>query len=316
MLRRKRGAEFDLSDSDDDAEARQRAKRREFAKMRKALLENENVGKIAQDPKKLPFLRAIEDRDHDSLGFLEQLNDSSQMDLDSQEGADLQPHPESAEDSASVKRKRPLQDSIPDNANRLPPVERRTRLIKKPSTLADIRKSVSFLLEEPDTVPHHLQPSSSPQSSDSESTQHNRIALASRRRTNPVIDRLSLKCAESTKTTSTSRLAFHDPSTRSVPDGFRVPSLLRRATTSQLPNGTDKHGISTNTASTERAAGGGEKGDFIRRGGSRKSSIGYFARERERVTNRVQEAERRSEGLQKLSKGRVGLSGLASGSFE
>lgn len=318
MLRRKRGAEFDLSDSDDDAEARHRAKRREFAKMRKALLENENVGKIAQDPKKLPFLRAIEDRDHDSIGFLEQPDESSQMDLDSQKGVDLRPQPESAGESASLKHKRPLQDSIQDNANRLPPAARRTRPIKKPSTLADIRKSVSFLIEEPGTLRHHLQPGSSPQSSDNESTQHPREPFASRRNTNPVIDRLSLKRAESSKTASaTSRLAFHDPSSSSAPGGFRVPSLLRRATTSQLPNGTDEHGISTGTASTERAAGGGEKGEFIRRGGSRKSSIGYFAREREKGTGRIEEAERRrSEGLRKMSKGRVGLSGLAGGTFE
>lgn len=318
MLRRKRGAEFDLSDSDDDAEARQRAKRREFAKMRKALLENENVGKIAQDPKKLPFLRAIEDRDYDSIGFLEQPDESSQMDLDSQEGADLQPQHESAGGSASSNRKRPLQDSIPDNANRLPPTARRTRPIKKPSTLADIRKSVSFLIEEPDTLRHDPQPVSSPPSSDDESMQHPREPFASRRRTNPVIDRLSLKRAESTKTASAaSRLAFHDPSSSSAPGGFRVPSLLRRATTSQLPNGTDKNGISTGTAGTEKAVGGGEKGDFIRRAGSRKSSIGYFARNRERGSSHVQEAERRrSEGLRKMSMGRVGLSGLAGGSFD
>lgn len=318
MLRRKRGAEFDLSDSDDDAEARQRAKRREFAKMRKALLENENVGKIAQDPKKLPFLRAIEDRDHDSIGFLEQADEPSQLDPDSQEGPNLQPQSESAGDSASLARKRPLQDSIPDHANRLPPAARRTRPIKKPFTLADIRKSVSFLIEEPDTLRHHLQPGSSPQSSEDESTQHPREPFASRRRTNPVIDRLSLKRAESSKTASvTSRLAFHDPSSSTAPGGFHVPSLLRRATTSQLPNGTDKHGISTGTAGTERAAGGGEKGEFIRRGGSHKSSIGYFARERERGTGRVQELERRrTEGLRKMSMGRVGLLGLSSGTFD
>lgn len=318
MLRRKRGAEFDLSDSDDDVEARQRVKRREFAKMRKALLENENVGKIAQDPKKLPFLRAIEDRDYDSIGFLEQPDESSHMDVESHDGADLEPKPESAEGSASLKRKQPLQDSIPDNAKGLPPAARRTRPIKKPSTLADIRKSVSFLTEEPDALRHHLQSGSSPQSSDSESTQHPREPFASRRRTKPVIDRLSLKRAESSKTASaSSRLAFHDPSSSSTPGGFRVPSLLRRATTSQLPSGTDKHGISTGTAGTERVAGGSEKGDLIRRGGSRKSSIGYFARERERGTDRVREAERRkSEGLRKMSLARVGLSGLAGGTFD
>ena len=46
MLRRKRGADYDLSDSDDEGEARRRRKQREFAKMRKALLEDEEIGKI------------------------------------------------------------------------------------------------------------------------------------------------------------------------------------------------------------------------------------------------------------------------------
>jgi mediator of replication checkpoint protein 1 len=49
MLRRKRGADLDdLSDSDDEAEERRRRKQREFAKMRKALLEDENIGKIGK----------------------------------------------------------------------------------------------------------------------------------------------------------------------------------------------------------------------------------------------------------------------------
>ncbi|MCJ1466499.1 hypothetical protein MMC07_005118 [Pseudocyphellaria aurata] len=318
MLRRKRGAEFDLSDSDDDVEARQRAKRREFAKMRKALLSNENVGKIAQDPKKLPFLRAIEDRGDDSMSFLEQPDESFQMDLGSQEGFELQTRSVPATESDALTRRRPLQNSIPDNSNRLPPATRRTPLIKKPSSLADIRKSVSFLIEEPDSLHDHLQSASSPQSSDNESIQNPQKTFASRRRTNPVIDRLLLKRAESSKTSSaTSRFAFHDPSSDSAPSGFQVPTLLRRATTSQIPHDTDKYGISTGNAGTERAAGSGEKSDSIRVGGSRKSSIGYFARNRERGMGHIQEAERRrSEGLRKLSMGRIGLSGLASGTFD
>lgn len=47
-LRRKRAAEFDLSDSDDEVEARKRRKRNEFARMKKALLQDENIGKIGQ----------------------------------------------------------------------------------------------------------------------------------------------------------------------------------------------------------------------------------------------------------------------------
>jgi mediator of replication checkpoint protein 1 len=49
-LRRKRGADLDDldEDSDDEAQERRRRKQREFARMRKALLEDENIGKIGE----------------------------------------------------------------------------------------------------------------------------------------------------------------------------------------------------------------------------------------------------------------------------
>ncbi len=47
MLRRKRGAgDYDLSDSDDGGEAKRRMKRRQFAKMQKALFADERVSNI------------------------------------------------------------------------------------------------------------------------------------------------------------------------------------------------------------------------------------------------------------------------------
>ncbi|KAL8687997.1 MAG: hypothetical protein Q9224_004998, partial [Gallowayella concinna] len=155
MLRRKRGADFDLSDSEDDAEARRRRKRKEFAKMRKALLENENVGKIAEDPKKVAFLRAIEDREDDEdLDFLEQPEENSQpaLDVDSQGIQDSQPQKGLEESSASAlgKRKRAFVEANPNTTNRPPPAARRTITVQKPQSMAEIKASVSFLVEEPD----------------------------------------------------------------------------------------------------------------------------------------------------------------------
>ncbi|KAL8717700.1 MAG: hypothetical protein Q9225_005076, partial [Loekoesia sp. 1 TL-2023] len=264
MLRRKRGADFDLSDSEDDAEARRRRKRREFAKMRKALLENENVGKIAEDPKKMAFLRAIEDREDDEdLDFLEQPEESSQqivIDIDSQGAPNSQSRadPESS-NTALGKRKRPLAESAPDATNRPPAPARRTPATTKPSSLAEIRASVSFLVEEPDAVP--IAPPSSPIASDNEPDENDENALpkitntnnndnnpfTSRRcRTtiNPIIDRLSLKrTSSSTSSSSSNNLFFHSASTI-ISGGFKVPSLLRRATTSSssaFPNNQDKN---------------------------------------------------------------------------
>lgn len=322
MLRRKRGGEFDISDSDDNAESRKRAKRREFAKMRKALLENENVGKIAEDPKKLAFLRAIEDREGDCFNFLAQLEDPIPSDLYSQEAvnpqSELQPLP--TIELTAIKQKRALSASATKVRNRLAPSSRRTRALKKPYTSADIRESVSFLIEEPNAPSLQIISSSSPHSSENEGASLQRDSFKSRRSNNPIIDRLSLKRAESISnaTSTTSKLAFQAPLLGSEAGTFRVPSLLRRATTVQLRgNGADENGISVSTAGTERAADGGEKPDFIKRGGSRKSSIGYFAsRERERGAG-LKEAERRKrDGLKKMGMSRVGLGGLARGSFD
>ncbi|KKZ62143.1 hypothetical protein EMCG_03387 [[Emmonsia] crescens] len=200
-LRRRRGAggdDLDLSDSDDERlAARRRAKRREFAKMRKALLADEKIGQIAVDPKKSAFLRSIEDRDADNdaplMDFLEVGNTSSSQDTSSRDNTAGQRqqqrgggNDQSAEQGdASIdnnnKRKRPLDQSGPDELNRRPPpLMRRTAdsaSRKKPLTLAEIRESVSFLLDghdsnssesfnedillsdeeaEGETQPHHL----------------------------------------------------------------------------------------------------------------------------------------------------------------
>ncbi|KAJ2972685.1 hypothetical protein NUW58_g9134 [Xylaria curta] len=65
MLRKRRrggdGHDFDLSDSDDGGEARRRMKRRQFAKMQKALFADERIGKIAENPRNAAFLKSIED---------------------------------------------------------------------------------------------------------------------------------------------------------------------------------------------------------------------------------------------------------------
>ena len=283
--------------------------------MRKALLENENVGKIAEDPKKLAFLRAIEDREDDEdVDFLEQAEESSQVILESQENIDPQPQNVLPE-PAHLKRKGPLQESVPDGANRLPPPQaRRVQTMRKPSTLAEIRESVSFLIEEPQGVtelPHS-------DSSDEEGEGHNENnqqpgheLFANRRRTAPIIDRLSLKRAEwAASTSATTRLAFHDPNTVAG-TGFKVPSLLRRATTQV----TETHGITT--AGTERAAGGGEKGDFVRRGGTKRSSINYYAREMERNKGMKEVERRREEERIRVGEMRRGILGsLGMGVFE
>ncbi|KAI2927910.1 hypothetical protein CBS63078_2015 [Aspergillus niger] len=155
-LRRRRNAddEFDLDDSDDELLARRREKQREFARMRKALLADEKIGEIAENPKKAAFFRAVEDRDSDDdvgFDFLDEPQESTQTDdPSSQDNTTPQPN-----DNNSNNRKRPLDQDPTSETHSLPPRPpphlRRTKPVsamsKKPATLAEIRETLSFLTE-------------------------------------------------------------------------------------------------------------------------------------------------------------------------
>lgn len=137
--------------------------------MRRELLKDEAVGKIAEDRKKEAFLKSIEDRDVadddadldcDAVETQEEDSQSEQPALkEPAEAAGAQSYPS----ATSNKRKRPLEPSGEDALNRLPPSLRRTEIKagmvnRKPSTIAEIRESVSFLVEEPDSrsaTPQH-----------------------------------------------------------------------------------------------------------------------------------------------------------------
>ncbi|KFY25589.1 hypothetical protein V491_01673 [Pseudogymnoascus sp. VKM F-3775] len=158
MLRKKRGADYDLSDSDDDGEARRRMKRREFAKMRKALLADEQIGKIAENPKRAAFLRAIEDRgdDQDMIFLDDAVVDaenaaSSQPIADDEESQDATVVPNSQPEAApgALKRKATAEPQA-----RLPPNLRRTKSLasKRPTSLSEIRASVSSLIDDPNAM--------------------------------------------------------------------------------------------------------------------------------------------------------------------
>ena len=120
--------------------------------MRRELLKDEAVGKIAEDKKKEAFLKSIEDR--------EPVSDDEDFDQpetpadDSQSQSQLQAEA-AAKDTqvtqAEEKRMRPLEPSSDSQLNRLPPSLRRTPHNQKPATLAEIRESVSFLIDEPDS---------------------------------------------------------------------------------------------------------------------------------------------------------------------
>ncbi|KFX91795.1 hypothetical protein O988_07583 [Pseudogymnoascus sp. VKM F-3808] len=299
MLRKKRGADYDLSDSDDDGEARRRMKRREFAKMRKALLEDEQIGKIAENPKRAAFLRAIEDRgdDQDMIFLDDEIVDaenaaSSQpiaVDEDSQD-ATVVPNSQPEAATGALKRKATTEPQA-----RLAPNLRRTKALaaKRPTSLSEIRASVSSLIDDPNAMHAPAEDSDSDveiegtPSTDSGKGKENHDPFARRSSGSAVVDRMSLKRQASTEMSSATRLAFASSSATS---GFKVPPLLRRATTN------------SSTASTGSFAGGatGDSKAAPKKG----KGVAFFTREEER-TKDIREGERkRQERLLKGVEGR------------
>jgi mediator of replication checkpoint protein 1 len=131
--------------------------------MRRELLKDEAVGKIAEDKKKQAFLASIEDREaidddedpHFDVAETQEEESQSQEPVQNEPAdATVAESPPSADNRN--KRKRPLEQSAADTLNRLPPALRRTAIKsstvnRKPSTIAEIRESVSFLIDEPDS---------------------------------------------------------------------------------------------------------------------------------------------------------------------
>lgn len=331
MLRRKRGADYDLSDSDDGGEARRRMRRAQEAKLRKALLEDERIGKIAENPKKMAFLRAIEDRgEDDEMDFLDDLEDDeetmdsqsqSQSQADSCQKEVLQVSDSQPSTVMGPPKRKLSQDS--EIEKRLPPHLRRTKPAKRPSNLSEIRESLSSLIEEPNTmvISHESSGSDSEEEDDNsgaderrkQKDKENRDPFASRRKDNiAVVDRISLKRASSSTVSTTTRLAFAAPP--STP-GFKVPALLRRTTTnSSISSGSSTSGVS----GTERMAGGlGDEAKFAKKAG-KNSGVNYFARENERKMKVEESEKRRKEKRWKGAEGRRkvvgGLFGM--GKFE
>ncbi|KAL2758175.1 hypothetical protein ACRALDRAFT_1061396, partial [Sodiomyces alcalophilus JCM 7366] len=311
MLRRKRGADYDLSDSDDGGEARRRLKRRQFSKMQKALFADERIKKMAEKPGNQAFLRTIEDRDNEVMDFLDIGPEPMDVDADTSQAT-----------SSSSSQEQRVPDSQPQDENRAPlgtagngsfANPRRTKGgKKKPSNIGEIRESLSSLLEEPEgsIIPATEVGSDSEAEDDDETLRRTAGAAASggdkentspvgrnrRRTTAAVIDRMTLKRESSSNVSTHSRSAFARP-TAGGPgaSGFKVPALLRRATTNSisLPGGSGS-GAGASVTTTARGSGGGFGDDgVVKKGVGRRSGISALARETERRAAMAQGEKRR-----------------------
>lgn len=307
MLRRKRGADFDISDSDSDGEARKRMKRRKFAKMQKALFADERVKKIAENPGNQAFLRSIEDRgSDDEVDIMDVLDTPSQAELPSQD--DSQEEQQNQQDTtipdSQPRQTQPLATKAGNT--RAPASMRRTKNGKKPSNIGQVRETLSDLLDEPHGS---IIPATEAGSSDSEDGDDDSLSRSDKENQPSVVDRISLK-RNASSTGSSVRMAF----TSQTSSSFKVPALLRRATT----NSTLLSGSSASGGSAMSSAGGFGEEAKIKKGAGKKSGIGGFVRENEQRA-KVQESERRrQERRARGAKGRIGMVGgiLGKGTFE
>lgn len=320
MLRRKRGAgEFDLDDEDDGGEARRRMKRRQFAKMQKALFADERISKVAENPRNQAFMRTIEDIGSDEeMDFLyEPAPDDNK---DSQEGSQDNQAPKSA---SVVPDSQPVAaGNMNAPARRAPAADRRPKTGKKPSDIGEIRETLSNLLDEPsgnsiisatDFGSDSEDDGGDEEDGESSNKENTKPRRGRTQHAGQVVDRISLKRQGSSNVSTTSnggRMAFAAPNSSSA--GFKVPALLRRATTNSL--------ISTGSSASGKgaaASNGGSAGGFgddakIKSKAGKKSGISYLARENDR-RKAIDEAEKRRE--QKKFRAVEGRSKVVGGLF-
>lgn len=344
-LRRKRvGDALELSDSDDERISRRRAaKRREFMKMRKALLADEKIGKIAEDPKKKAFMRTIEDMDIDNdSDFLEEGEDTENYVASQESNNNSNENSQKYGDSGnSEARKRPFGVVSADSLTGLPTKSRRLAhktSMRKPLTLAEIRESVSFLIDGPNTGSSLEAPLSNniqthdtlaqgdhsggieeadfvdnggiPQAGDGGQTDTANNDIQPRRQRGKVVDRLALRRQASSNAASSGKVAFHSGANSTGPE-FKLPPFLQRRSSSGLPI-TSTKSSSTSTSSSSSVVVTGSAGVQ----GGRKGAVNYYAAAREKERELQLKKGLKSSGSSSLVAQRMklgsGLSGLLS----
>ncbi|KAF7452537.1 mrc1 domain-containing protein [Pyrenophora tritici-repentis] len=268
-LRRNGGYDgFDMSDSEDEAELRQRKKRADFQKQTNALLQDQKVKALADDEKKKAFFNTLADfADEDEYDYLNMPEKETDMDMsDSQSQSQNQsndiPIPDSqVGDSQNLSAPNsPFKRKSTDlqKENRPPPHMRPTAaldtLARKPMTVDDVKHSISELIEDPRIVIPDSQLSDAEDDDNDDDLQTSRTTARK-----PIIDRLSLSrqsTVEESVSANSTALAFHAPSRSSAgTPGFRVPSLIRQAT-SNLSISSERSASSNSSNSANKESSG------------------------------------------------------------
>ncbi|KAI7508738.1 hypothetical protein KC347_g5859 [Hortaea werneckii] len=164
-LRRRTGGNlFGLEEDEDELAMRRRAARqREETRKRKLLLKDDNIANLAQGKNskgKDAFLKAIADddeRDDDMLDLSDEENSQQPATQEeSQEWSQQEPRHDAQTNGPLAEvsgNKRRLNDAESGSQERPPAKQRRTQTsaFRKPTSMLEVRESLSFLLEEPGT---------------------------------------------------------------------------------------------------------------------------------------------------------------------
>lgn len=239
--------------------------------------------------------------------------------------------------------------SVADGSARPPPHLRRTNRPAKPTSLVDIRNTLSELIGEDSMIEpeiddepfaeedliregarfdHEEEDDDLDLNDSTLATDRSELmpppaaTITSGSRTGATaIDRIAARRAAHNARASgstTNKTAFETGASSTIPSFFRKPSLLRRATTASSST-------SDTNPSNSTSRGGLGLADSVKQGGTKKSSVNYYVREKEKMA-KVERVEReRKEGRERVGKmrreglmgaGRSGLGGLVGGHFE
>lgn len=355
MLRRKRGADYDLSDSDDGGEAKRRMKRRQFAKMQKALYADERISKVAENPRSKAFMRTIEDVGSDEeMDFLFEPQQQQQQEQHEPSSATHVSNTTAGNASQEQQQHHVVPDSQPAAATtttsaqqqRPAAAERRAQISRKPANLNEVRRTLSSLLDDPSE--NSVIPSTDFGSEDDENEndedvdavggEKDRSPSANKENSNPrrrgrvsasaVVDRISLKRQSSSNVSSNGsgsggKMAFTAPSSSASNGGFRVPALLRKATTNSFMSTGSASGAGVVGGSSKGSAAGGSGSGFgdegkIKKNAGKRSGISYLARETDRRAKLAEAERKREEKKIKAVEGRSKVVGglFGAGRFE
>ncbi|KAF3915073.1 hypothetical protein ABW21_db0206730 [Orbilia brochopaga] len=271
-LRKRRGAGFDLDDSDEEEYRRERRRMKNAAERRRLLMQHENISKIADNPKRQAFLSIIEgDREGDK-SFLDEEEDydfgihADTQNTDSQSADKAAADNQTESPSADLDRESPSQDEKEKKEPSGNP--RRTNKKRKPKTLLEVQRSVSSLLDD-GTDKVNLDDLSS---SDLEIEDFDAM---SKRRKVAVVDRVAMK-RSATTTSEITKLAFHRGSGTDPTGQFKIPALVRRATTQTISETTTvapKAAIAETTTTMKRVKAVGASINFQYREAAKQKNI-------------------------------------------